>query len=47
MFEWYVVGCGAKNWHQKDICSKEIIGLCAQNMLTNFELTSGHDWETK
>jgi hypothetical protein len=46
MFEWYVVGCGAKNWHQKEICSKEI-GLCAQNMLTNFELTSGHDWGTK
>ena len=31
MFEWYVVGCGAKNWHQKDMlkiywtmCSKYV-----------------------
>ena len=31
IFEGYVVKCGSKNWHQKDMCPKEI-GLCAQNM---------------
>ena len=33
MFEWYVVWCGSKNWHPKEICLNEI-GLRAQNMLT-------------
>ena len=33
MFDLYVVRCGSKNRHQKDMCSKEN-GLCAQNMLT-------------
>ena len=23
-FEWYVVGCGSKNKHQKDMCVEEI-----------------------
>ena len=31
IFEWYVVWCGFKNGHQKDICLKEI-GLRAQNI---------------
>ena len=30
---WYMVRCGSKNGHQKDICLKQI-GLCAQNMVT-------------
>ena len=28
-FEWYVVRCGSKNEHRKDMCLREI-GLCAQ-----------------
>ena len=31
IFEWYVVRCGSKNGHQKDICLKEI-RLRVQNM---------------
>jgi hypothetical protein len=30
---WYVVRCGFKHWHQKDMCLKKI-GLCVQDMLT-------------
>ena len=33
IFEWYVVWCGSKNGHQKDMRLKEI-GLRAQNMIT-------------
>ena len=33
IFESYVVRCGSKNGHQKDMSLKEI-GLHAQNMLT-------------
>ena len=32
VFEW-LIRCGSKNRHQKDMCLKEI-GLQAQNMLT-------------
>ena len=32
MFEWYVDRCGSKNWHQQDVCFKEI-GLRAQYMV--------------
>ena len=32
MFEWYVVGCGSKNGHHKDMCLEEI-RLRAQNMI--------------
>jgi hypothetical protein len=32
-FEWYVVRCESRNWHQKDMCLKEI-RLCAQSALT-------------
>ena len=31
-FEWYMVRCGSKNGHQKDMCFKEI-GLRAENIL--------------
>ena len=34
IFEWYVVRCGSKNWHQKDTYLQGI-GLCAQNMLNS------------
>ena len=33
IFEWYVIRCGFKNGHQKDMCFKEL-GLCVQNMPT-------------
>ena len=33
ILDWYVVKCGSKNRHQKDMCSK-YIGSLAQNMLT-------------
>ena len=32
-YEWYVVRCECKNWHQQDMCLKEIV-LHAQNMMT-------------
>lgn len=32
-FEWYVVRCGLKNWHHKDMCLKEI-DQRARNILT-------------
>ena len=35
--EWYVVRCGSKNGHQKDMCSKEI-ELRVQNILTILSL---------
>ena len=33
LFEWYVVRCGSKNWHQNDLYLNET-GMRAQNMLT-------------
>jgi hypothetical protein len=33
ILEWYVVKCGFKNGHQRDMCLKEIQGLHAQNMI--------------
>ena len=33
MFEWYVLKCGSKNKHLKDMCFEEV-GLHAQSMLT-------------
>jgi hypothetical protein len=33
LFEWYVVTCGSKGGHQKDIICVKEIGLRAQNML--------------
>jgi hypothetical protein len=32
-FEWYVVRCGSKNKHQKDVCLEEI-ELRAQDMIS-------------
>lgn len=32
IFDWCMVGCEAKNKHQKDTCATKI-GLCAQNLL--------------
>jgi hypothetical protein len=29
LFEWYVIRCGSKNGHQKDLCFEEEIGLHA------------------
>ena len=34
IFEWYVVGWGYKNMHQKGMICYNEIGLHAQNMLT-------------
>ena len=35
MFQWFVIRCGSKNRHQKDMWGKEI-GLRAQNALLEF-----------
>jgi hypothetical protein len=41
IFEWYVVMCGSKNWHQKDMCLKEkyVLKYGKYSML-NIQ----HDW---
>ena len=38
-----MVGCGSKNKHQKDMCSKET-RLHAQNLLTIPMVNSQHSW---
>ena len=41
IFEWYVVGVGAKNGYRKDKCLKEI-GLCTQNYS---RFNNQHEWK--
>ena len=44
VFERYVVTCGSKNWHHKDMCLKKI-GLHAQSMSTILgSINNWHDW---
>jgi hypothetical protein len=43
IFEFCVVRCGSKTWHQEDSMSLEEIGLRAQNMIG---LNRQHDWAT-
>ena len=44
-FELYVVRCGSKNRHQKDIvCLEEEIGLRAQNYVNYSKLNGQHNW---
>jgi len=42
VFEWYVVKCGSRNGHQKDVCLKEI-RLCVQSMITILDPHIQHD----
>ena len=41
MFEWYVVRCGSKNWHQNNTRLKKIV--FSANLS---RLNSQHDWDT-
>ena len=44
VFERFVVTCGSKNWHQKDMCLK-MIELHAQSMSTHVgSIVNQHDW---
>ena len=33
IFDWYVVMCGSKTWHQKDMCLKRDLSMCS-NMVS-------------
>ena len=43
IFKWYVVICGSKSWHQKDMCLK-VIGSSAQKYANHSRIDSQHDW---
>ena len=44
IFEWYVIWCRSKNWHQKRHHVIKEIELRAQNMLIVLGLNRQYDW---